>query len=777
LKQRPLSAAFAHERSLAFSSFARPHRLLLGTPASRSYLDRLESKHRLVRNRIRAAVPSARIRWDFGVVLNGFSVVVPESRVAALSRIRGVAHAWPTARYTAQLDQTPQRIGAPALWGPTLATSGQGIKIGVIDDGIDQTHPFFNPAGYSYPPGFPKGQRAYTTPKVIVARAFAPATPRYAGARLPFDRMQSEHGTHVAGIAVGNNGTVTDEGDRLSGIAPHAYLGNYKALGIPTPGFGLNGNAPELAAAIEAAVRDGMDVINMSLAEPEVDPARDIVARALDAAAAAGVVSIVAASNDFAEFGFGSVGSPGTAARAITAGASGGVTVETPASFSSAGPTPYSLRLKPDVMAPGVNVVSSLPDDSFGDLSGTSMAAPHVAGGAALLRQRHPTWTPAQIKSALVLTGAPVRNSSGGEVSPLREGGGRIDLVAADTPLVFAAPTNVSFGLVRTGSTATRTVALRDAGGGAGSWTVALSSAELRSVVGVPAQVTVPGALTLRATVGARATEQDLSGFVVLTRNGVRRRIPVWLRPDRARLRTERHIDLTHAGVYRGNTARGVARVSSYRYPDAGGGVPFAVRLPGPEVVYRLRLTRRIANFGVVVVGRDAGVSVEPRIVRAGDENLLAGFTALPIDQNPYRTLYGEGRPIAGVLVPGRGLYDIVFDTPPRGRAGGFRFRTWLNDTTPPTARVLRVKVGAVELVVGDRGAGVDPRSLEARIDGNAVPARYANGRVRLVSRRISRGRHVLTFSVADYQETKNNENVSRILPNTRTLRRTIVVP
>jgi len=128
------------------------------------------------------------------------------------------------------------------------------------------------------------------------------------------------------------------------------------------------------------------------------------------------------------------------------------------------------------------------------------------------------------------------------------------------------------------------------------------------------------------------------------------------------------------------------------------------------------------------------------------------------------------------VLVPSRGTYDIVFDTPRGGRPGGFSFRYWVNDRAAPVMRLTRVAVGRVELSAGDGGAGVDPRALEVRVDGNAVAAGYSGGRVVIVSRRLSRGRHVLRVSVADYQETKNNENVSRILPNTRVLQRTIVV-
>ena len=296
----------------------------------------------------------------------------------------------------------------------------------------------------------------------------------------------SDHGIHVAGIAAGNNDTPTRSGFRLSGIAPRAYLGNYKALTTPSE-FGANGNSPEIAAAIEAAVRDGMDVINLSLGETEIEPTHDVVARALNAAADAGVVPTISAGNDFGEFGMGSITSPANADKAISVAASSGghgsPDVDNIADFSSAGPTPYSLTFKPDVTAPGESVLSAAPGGGFVEISGTSMSAPHVAGAAALLRQRHPTWTPAQIKSALVLTGDPVHNGGTAEVNPLREGGGRIDLVRADQPLVFASPTHLSFGLLRPGATARRKVVLADAGGGEGVWnlTTSLPGAPLAS--------------------------------------------------------------------------------------------------------------------------------------------------------------------------------------------------------------------------------------------------------------------------------------------------------
>jgi subtilisin family serine protease len=778
LKAPALAETFSHQRSLAFSSFARPRRLLLSAPASRTYLAVLARTQRAVAERIRAELPDSRTRWHYGVVLNGFAVVVPRADVARLARIPGVAEVWPSITYHALLDRTPQLIGAPTVWGPTLATAGQGMKIGIIDDGIDQTHPFFDPSGYAYPPGFPKGQTAYTTPKVIVARAFPPATHAYAGSTLPFDPDQSDHGLHVAGIAAGNNGTTTRTGIRLSGIAPRAYLGNYRAATIPSQ-VGLNANSPELAAAVEAAVRDGMDVLNISFGETEIEPTRDLVDTAIEAAAKAGVVTAVSAGNDGA-LGHGAINSPANADGAIAAAASSGghgsIEVDTPADFSSAGPTPYSLRFKPDVTAPGEDVASAAPGGGFVELSGTSMSAPHVAGGAAVLLQRHPGWTPAQVKSALVLTGVPVRTASGVEVSPLRQGGGRIDLVRADNPLVFAQPTALSFGLVKAGATETRRLVLSDAGGGAGTWNAGATGG-FAGVVSTPPQVTVPGAVAVRVSVPRRMGEQDVSGFVVLSRGGDSRRVPFWFRVERPRLQLDRQLVLRRPGKYRANTTLGRARVTSYRYPDIPpGSVSFPIRLPGRELVYRVRLRRPVANFGVAVTSLARGTRVEPRIVRGDDENHLAGYAALPFDENPYRQSIGRHRLVAGVVLPRPGVFDIVFDTPHGARAGPFTFRYWQNDVTPPAVHVVGVQNGALEVAVTDAGSGVDPTSLLVRVDRGERRAVYAAGRLRIPLTGIGRGRHSLSVTVSDFQETKNMENVPLVLPNTRVFATSFVV-
>jgi subtilisin family serine protease len=739
------------------STFGRS--LLSATHAG--YLHQVDAAQNELARRVIAAIPGARIRWRYRLVANGFAVVVPSNAVGALARIPGVDTVWPSVRYhSSRTLGGPEQIGADKLWGPTFATAGNGMKIAIIDDGLDATNPYFNPSGFQYPAGFPKGQTRYTTPKVIVQRTFAPPSATWKYANTPFDPSQSFHATHVAGIAAGDHGTAAGNNTQISGVAPNAYLGNYKALTIPTPSFGLDGNSAELAAAVEAAVADGMNVINMSLGEPEVDPARDLVVAALEGAAAAGVVPVVAAGNDFSDYGYGSVTSPGNAPSAITVAAAD--TSNTIASFSSAGPTPMSLQMKPDVSAPGVSILSSLPasEGTFGELSGTSMAAPHVAGAVALLKERHPTWTVAQIKSALEQTGDPVHSASGAEALTTREGGGMIDLPRADAPLIFAAPTGLSFGLLAPGASATRSVALSDAGGGAGDWTVATVVQQGSGTLSVPPTITVPATLSVTATAGA--SPSDVTGFVVLTRGTDSRRIPFWFAVTAPKLGGEAKKTLAKAGTYEGTTAGGPSLITSYRYPTGGD-----VEYPGPERAYRVTVSGRPANFGVVVLSGRAW----PHVTFDGSEQRLAGYVGLPIDLNPYRKSYGASVPVAGVDVPATGVYDVVFDTRSASQAGPFTFRYWVNDVTPPK---LRVSVSRRTIVVSatDTGSGVDPATLVVRVDGRTVAT---HGKVRLTIK-ARKGRHKVVASASDYQEAKNMENVPPILPNTATRTVTAVV-
>jgi subtilisin family serine protease len=783
LESPSLARAASQSRMLAAVAI-RQNRLSLRAPASTSYLRALASEQRAVVDRIARKIPGAEVRRRYSVVLNGLALYLP-GRASQLARIPGIARVYPSLRYHSLSVKTPELIGAPALWGPSFESAGNGIRIGILDEGVDQSHPFFNPSGFKAPPGFPKGQRRFTTSKVIVARAFTPRSPKWRYAGRPFDPEFSFHGTHVAGIAAGDHGLTAGSMSGLSGVAPNAFIGNYKVYTIPTDsGAGLDGNSPEIVAGIEAAVRDRMDVINLSLGEPEIEPSRDIVTTAIDAAADAGVVPVIAAGNDFNDVGAGSVGSPGTAAKAITVAAvtSGKVIAD----FSSGGPTPISLRLKPDVSAPGVNVLSSVPRGNglWMRLDGTSMATPHVAGAVALLLQRHPTWSVEQVKSALVLTGDPVLAASSPrrEVPTDREGGGLVNLVRANNPLLFATPTSLSFGLVRPGTRATRRIGLTDAGGG-GPWSASVEqqTSENRVSITVPASVEVPGELTVTLAAQTSAPDKKLTGFVVLTRGAERRRIPYWLRVTTPALARERRVLLRRTGIHRGNTAGKPALVETYRYPESPSGLGIAAQLSGPEQVFRVRLKRRVANFGAVVLSQDQGVSIEPRVVAAGDENRLVGYAGLPVNLNPYLVLFQLPEPVVGAVRVLPGIYDIVFDTVSAANAGRFTFRFWIGDVTPPVVRLLANSVlsrSRLQLRVTDRGAGLDPRTLEASIDGRARTVRYdpATRKATLSIGNLAAGRHRLVFRASDYQEAKNNENVTRILPNTRTLRTTFRV-
>jgi subtilisin family serine protease len=740
----------------------------LRAPSSLSYIQLVHREQDTVAARIASAIPGAYVHWRYAITLNGLAVVVPPGTLAGLARVPGVAQVWPSATFHASLDRTPQLIGAPILWGPTLATAGQGMKIGIIDEGVDQTHPFLSPTGFTMPAGYPLGNTSYTTAKVIVARAFAPPSAKWKYAGVPFDPVNSEHATHVAGIAAGDNGTQAvgfPGSPTLSGIAPRAYIGNYKALTVPTPGVGLDGNAAEIAKAIDQAVADGMNVINLSIGEPEIDPSRDIVVQALNGAAAAGVVPVVAAGNDFDSFGRGSIGSPGDAPGAITVAASSGGRGSAPdliAGFSSSGPTPYSLQLKPDVTAPGLGILSSVPVHvgTWAVFNGTSMATPHVAGAAALLKQQHPGWTVPQVKSALAQTGVIVHGTTATspEVSPLREGGGRIDLGRANNPLLFASPSSISFGMLRPGTSADVTVALTDAGGGAGTWSVSLSGAG----VTLPATVTVPGQLVAHAGIPGNATDSDSAGFVVLTRGSDVRRIPFWFHVEKPLLGAPTRT-LTKTGTYGGNAAQGRSSVDSYRFPE-----PPAPLLSGPEQVFGFKLAQNVANIGARVVSQGRGVNVTPRLVRDDDENRLAGYTALPVDLNPYRQLLGRSVPVVGAVLPGRGTYDFVFDTASAAQAGRFTFRFWINDVLPPTVKLVGYKRGAVTLTITDAGSGVDPASLSATVDGQRHDITLRGAKATIASGPLGRGNHRVAVTASDFQESKNMEDVLRILPNTR---------
>jgi hypothetical protein len=412
------------------------------------------------------------------------------------------------------------------------------------------------------------------------------------------------------------------------------------------------------------------------------------------------------------------------------------------------------------------------------------MAAPQVAGAAALLRSLRPGWSVAQLKSALVTTGIPVweDGSRSTEAEATRAGGGMIRLGTAVDPLVFATPQAVAFGLVdaRAAFTDSRKIELADAGGGAGTWSAAVESAGALAAIelDVPGEVAVPGTLEIGLAVGASASEGERTGFLVLERGEERRRIPFWYRVTRPRLGEAPATTLTAAGTYRGNTRGRARNVSSYRYPDR----PSLVRgtLPGPEQVFRVVIPAGAANAGVAVIGTQPGVRIHPRIVLGADENRLAGAAALPYVGNPYLGSFLSPRPSVAVLRPGPGTYSIVFDTSSAASSGRFRFRLWVDDVRPPVVSLLSRTAtrGRLRARVRDAGSGVDPDEVVYRLDAGAWRIATVAGDIATLPVAFAGpGTHRLELRVSDRQEAKNNENLAGVLPNTRTIVTTIRVP
>ena len=366
------------------------------------------------------------IRREYSTLFFGAAVTVPPADLDRLRRLPYVraVHRDTEVRALATGEVVDARVGVNAQ---NLGVRGAGMVVAVIDTGIDYTHPALGS-------GFGPGQKVAGGWDFVNDDA---------------DPMDDHgHGTHVAG-------TVAANAADLIGVAPDATLLAYKVLGA-----GGSGSTSDIIAAIERAADPNQDgdfsdrahVINLSLGGPGT--AEDAISRAVDNASAAGVVVIVAAGNDGATA---SIGSPGVAATAVTVGAIDSAGKVAP--FSSRGPTPKHLAFKPDLSAPGVAIVSSIPGGKTQAFNGTSMATPHVAGLAALLRQLHPEWTPAEVKAALIA-------GAGESTEPsLARGAGRADGVRANAAAVIADVSGIMFGLrpEATGTwEETRTIALRN---------------------------------------------------------------------------------------------------------------------------------------------------------------------------------------------------------------------------------------------------------------------------------------------------------------------------
>ncbi len=356
---------------------------------------------------------SLTVRRTFSYLLNGLAVSLPAAELQQLTELPGVLAIYPDHPVHLELADSVPLIGADLVWQlqdtKNQAITGQGVRVAVIDTGINYTHPDL---GGCFGPGC----------KVVGGYDL------YNNDADPQD--DNGHGTHCAGIVAADGS--------LKGVAPGASLYAYKVLSA----YG-SGSVSLIIAGLELAAdpdqdpgtADAVDIISMSLGVPGTPD--DPWPLAVDAAVEQGILVAVSAGNSGPAYA--SVESPGLARRSIAVGAAD--KSDLIASFSSRGPIPgYDSWLKPDLLAPGVDIVSTYLGSTYATASGTSMAAPHVAGAAALVKQIHPDWTPDQIQASLMNTAVDLG------LNVHTQGAGRLQVGQAALPPGLVTPASVSFG-------------------------------------------------------------------------------------------------------------------------------------------------------------------------------------------------------------------------------------------------------------------------------------------------------------------------------------------
>ncbi|HTV21368.1 MAG TPA: S8 family serine peptidase [Polyangiaceae bacterium] len=360
-------------------------------------------------NGVSVVSPKSSVRDVWGSVLSSAAPPSAASPGAVARAVAPVAKLWLDGLMKPVLDQSVPQIGAPQAWA--LGYEGDGVVVAVLDGGIDETHPDL-------------------ADRIIGSRNFT----------LDPDGDQVGHGTHVASIIAGSG--AAEDGLRR-GVAPGALLLSAKVCeGFFCPESSI------IAGMQWAVAEEGARIVNMSLGGGDT-PGYDPIEEALSTLSAQyGALFVVSAGNDGP--GEGTVSSPGSIAAALTVGA---VDRDEQVAFFSGQGLTLDGAIKPELTAPGVDIVAAraagtelgeLVGDDYVKASGTSMAAPHVAGAAAILLDQHPSWGAAELKSALI--GSAVYNPA---FTALEQGSGRVDVAAAlETTIVASAP-SLSFGLAR----------------------------------------------------------------------------------------------------------------------------------------------------------------------------------------------------------------------------------------------------------------------------------------------------------------------------------------
>lgn len=417
--------------SVASYKINQKDNLLTKSQSVDSYRESIVAKQENVEAEIKSIASSARIESKVQNVFNGFAVFdISTQEASRIKSLPNVKNVYPNYRVEMTLDESIPLINADDVWQTSdaqgLLVTGKGVTIGIIDTGVDYTHPDL---GGCFGPGC----------KVIGGYDFSDNDTD------PMD--YHGHGTHVAATAAGNG--------ILKGVAPDANIYSLKVF--------PNSYASVIIEAIDYSTdpngdgdfSDHLDVISLSLGgsgNPD-----DAMSTAIDDATKLGVVAVISAGNSgpWEE----SIRSPGTARTAITVGATykkdyGGEhwrdtnpQKDQIVSFSSRGPTSIGT-IKPDISAPGVYICAAQFEDAWEDkaclgdgehtaISGTSMAAPHVSGVVALIKQAHPDWSPEEIKSSLLLMSKKINGTI------FDVGWGRIDVLSSLNPTLLINPTGI----------------------------------------------------------------------------------------------------------------------------------------------------------------------------------------------------------------------------------------------------------------------------------------------------------------------------------------------
>jgi len=391
-----------------------PSRESQASSAASTYRQQIRAKHAALRSEI--ASHGLIVTGEADTILNAIFVAAPPERAAELASIPGVSAAVPLRYYKLNLNRAVTLVDAAGAWNALggVSNAGLGVKIAVLDTGIDQTHPAFQDSSLVPPSGFPictGTDCAFTSNKVIVARSYVSMLAAGASASNPASdsrpddispRDHTGHGTAVASVAAGetNTGLVT-----ITGMAPRAFLGNYRIFGSPEVNDTTSDDV--IIVAAEQAINDGMDIITLSLGSPAFNGPLDSgsicgeptgtpcdpLASALETAAKAGMIIVVAAGND-GEDGvnypsFNTIASPGDAPSVIAAGASTNShtfteTVSVPgtsqnyAAYLGDGTTPAS-----PLTAPGIDVGTL----GGGTLACSALPASSLAGAIALIER------------------------------------------------------------------------------------------------------------------------------------------------------------------------------------------------------------------------------------------------------------------------------------------------------------------------------------------------------------------------------------------------------